>query len=221
MFQYWLITLKESDLWSFVLTHLQIALNNLTKYSLIRLSLNQIIFSMWMYKVMNLLWVEKLNTEWIDFNYNEEQMKRKLVTLTMMNQYWSAHIDVKDAIAYVIITIKYYYNWKHKLLYFKIRDLVNLHLHKSYMLFSLREKNKKLRQQFMSLLKVLNCVRKLAYQLELSLSWHIHDVISVAHLKLTHINDSYQQSRSEEPEEVIVNDEKKWEVEKLLFKRIY
>jgi len=37
-------------------------------------------------------------------------MKRKLVTLTMMNQYQSTHIDVKDAIAYAAITMKYYYN---------------------------------------------------------------------------------------------------------------
>ncbi len=87
-----------------------------------------------------------------------------------MNQYWSTHIDVKDAIAYVIMTMKYYYDWKHKFLYFKTEDLINLHLHKNYMLLSLKEKNKKLRQQFMSLLKVLNCIEKLIYWLELSLS---------------------------------------------------
>ncbi len=46
----------------------------------------------------------------IDFNHNEKQIKRKSVTLTMMNQYQSAHIDVKDAIAYAAITIKYYYD---------------------------------------------------------------------------------------------------------------
>ncbi len=170
---------------------------------------------------MNLLQVKESNMKWIDSNYNEEQMKRKLVTFTMMNQYWSVHIDVKDAIAYVIMTMKYYYNWKHKSLYFKMRDLINLCLHKSYTLLSLKEKNKKLRQQFMSLLKVLNCVKKLTYWLELLLNWCIHDVISVAHLKSAHINDSYQQSRSEESEEVIVNNKKKWEVEKLLFKRTY
>ena len=158
---------------------------------------------------MNLLWIEESDTEWIDFNYNEEQMKRKSVTFTMMNQYWSAHIDVKDAIVYITMTMKYYYNQKHKSLYFKAEDLINLHLYKSYTLLSLREKNKKLRQQFVNLLKVLNCVRKLTYWLELSLSWCIHDVISVAHLKLTHINDSYWWPRSEEPEEVIVNSEKK------------
>ncbi len=73
------------------------------------------------------------------------------------------HIDVKDAIAYVIITMKYYYNQKHKSLYFKIEDLINLHLHKNYMLLSLKKKNKKLRQQFMNLLKVLNCIEKLTY----------------------------------------------------------
>ncbi len=139
----------------------------------------------------------------------------------MMNQYWSVHIDVKDAIAYIIMTMKYYYDWKYKFLYFKMRDLINLHLHKNYTLLSLKEKNKKLRQQFMSLLKVLNCVKKLIYWLELSLSWCIHDVISVAHLKSAHINDSYWWSRSEELKEVIVNSKKKWKVEKLLFKRMY
>ncbi len=44
-----------------------------------------------------------------------------------------------------------------------MKDLINLHLHKNYMLLSLKKKNKKLRQQFMSLLKVLNCVKKLIY----------------------------------------------------------
>jgi len=81
----------------------------------------------------------------------------------MMDQYWPAHIDIKDAIAYTAMTMKYYYNQKHKSLYFKMKDLVNLHLHKNYTLLSLKEKNKKLRQQFVSLLKVLNCVEKLAY----------------------------------------------------------
>ncbi len=136
-------------------------------------------------------------------------MKRKSVTFTMMNEYQSAHIDVKDAIAYTAMTMKYYYNQKHKFLYFKMRDLINLHLHKNYTLLSLKKKNKKLRQQFVSLLKVLNCVEKLIYQLKLSLSWCIHDVILIAHLKSAHINDPYWWSRSEESEEVIVNSEKK------------
>ncbi len=136
-------------------------------------------------------------------------MKRKSVILIMMNQYQSAYIDVKDAIIYITITMKYYYNWKHKSLYFKTEDLINLHLYKSYMLLSLKKKNKKLRQQFMSLLKVLNCVKKLIYWLKLLLSWCIHDVISVAHLKSAYINDPYWWLRSEEPEEVIVNNKKK------------
>jgi len=80
------------------------------------------------------------------------------------------HIDIKDAIAYVTMTIKYYYNQKHKFLYFKMRDLINLYLHKNYMLLSLKKKNKKLRQQFVISLKVLNYIKKLIYQLKLSLS---------------------------------------------------
>ncbi len=94
---------------------------------------------------MNLLWIEESDMKWIDFNHNEEQIKRKLVTFIMMNQYWLMHIDIKDAIAYVTMTIKYYYNQKHKFLYFKMRDLINLYLHKNYMLLSLKKKNKKLR----------------------------------------------------------------------------
>ncbi len=143
--------------------HLYVTLNNSIKYSSIRLSLNQIIFSMQMCKVMNLLQIEESDMKWIDFNHNEEQIKRKLVTFTMMNQYWLMHIDVKNAIVYIIITMKYYYNWKHKSLYFKIEDLINLCLHKSYMLLNLKKKNKKLRQQFVNLLKVLNCIEKLIY----------------------------------------------------------
>jgi len=77
------------------------------------------------------------------------------------------------------------------------------------MLLSLKEKNKKLRQQFVSSLKVLNCVEKLTYWLELSLNWCIHDVISVAHLELAHTNDLYWWPRPEKPEEVIVNSKKK------------
>ncbi len=170
---------------------------------------------------MNLLWIEESDMKWIDFNHNEEQIKRKLVTFIMMNQYWLMHIDIKDAIVYVTMTIKYYYNQKHKFLYFKMRDLINLYLHKNYMLLSLKKKNKKLRQQFVISLKVLNYIKKLIYQLKLSLSWHIHDVISIVHLKSAHINDSYWQSRSEELKEVIINNEKKWKVKKLLFKRTY
>jgi len=88
----------------------------------------------------------------------------------MMNQYWSMHIDIKDATAYVTMTMKYYYNWKYKFLYFKTEDLINLHLYKNYILLSLKKKNKKLRKQFMSLLKVLNYVKKLIYWLKLSLN---------------------------------------------------
>jgi len=138
-----------------------------------------------------------------------------------MDQYRPAHIDAKDAIAYAAMAMKYYYDRKHKPLYFKVGDLVNLRLHKGYTLPSLKEKNKKLGQQFAGPLKVLDRVGKLAYRLELPPSWRIHDVISVAHLEPAHTNDPYRRPRPEEPEGVIVDGEKEWEVEKLLSKRTY
>ncbi len=55
--------------------------------------------------------------------------KKKSVTLIRMIQYWLMHIDVKDAIIYTVMTLKHYYNLKHKSLYFKTEDLVNLCLY--------------------------------------------------------------------------------------------
>lgn len=99
-------------------------------------------------EAMDLLRVEEPDTERIDSNRNGEQVKRKPVTLTRMDQYRPAHIDAKDAIAYAAMAMKHYYDRKHKLLYFKARDLVTLRLHKGYTLPSLKDKNKKLGQQF-------------------------------------------------------------------------
>ncbi len=138
--RYWLMTLKEPDLWPFVLARLQAALNNSTKYSSTRLSPNQVIFGMRTREAMDLLRVEEPDTERIDSNHNGEQVKRKPVTLTTMDQYRPAHIDAKDAIAYAAMAMKYYYDRKHKPLYFKVGDLVNLRLHKGYTLPSLKEK---------------------------------------------------------------------------------
>jgi len=98
--------------------------------------------------------------------------------------------------------------------------MVNLHLHWEYTLSSLFI-NKKLKQQFADLIKVLNWVERLAYRLNISLTWQIHNVISVVHLEPAHMLDSYQQSQSEKLKEVMVDEEKEWELKKLLKKRMY
>lgn len=46
--------------------------------------------------------------------------------LVNMTEYRSTHIDVKDAIAFAAIKMKEFYNVKHKLMFFKVGDLINL-----------------------------------------------------------------------------------------------
>ena len=49
-----------------------------------------------------------------------------------ISEYRSCHIDIKNAIAFVALCIKKYYNAHHQLKFFNINDLVNLRLHKDY-----------------------------------------------------------------------------------------
>lgn len=57
--QHWLTTLKKFNDWLMILSHLQTALNNSTKYSLTNLSSNQILFSFWMCEVLDLICVDE------------------------------------------------------------------------------------------------------------------------------------------------------------------
>jgi len=77
------------------------------------------------------------------------------IQLTIMNNYQSAHIDTKDVIGFAAMQMKYYYDERHQPLYFQLSDMMNLHLHQGYTLLSLFT-NKKLKQQFADLIKVLN-----------------------------------------------------------------
>jgi hypothetical protein len=52
----------------------------------------------------------------------------------------------------VVVSTKYYYNKKHKLMFFKVRDEVYLRLYKGYLIPA--EKNRKLDKQRIGLLKV-------------------------------------------------------------------
>jgi len=77
------------------------------------------------------------------------------IQLTNMNNYQSVHIDTKDVIGFTAMQMKYYYDKRHQPLYFQLSDMMNLCLHQEYTLSSLFI-NKKLKQQFAGLIKVLN-----------------------------------------------------------------
>ncbi len=212
--QYWIMILKCSEEWPKSLPRLQAVLNNSTKYSSTQQSLNEVLFECKIREALNLLCVAESETQ------THEMVDVHSIQLMIMNNYQSAHIDVKDVIGFAAMQMKYYYDERHQPLYFQPDDMVNLCLHQEYTLSSLFI-NKKLKQQFADLIKVLNWVERLAYHLNVSLMWQIHNVISVVHLEPAHTLDSYQQSQSEKPKEVMVDEEKKWELKKLLKKRTY
>ncbi len=70
-------------------------------------------------------------------------------------------------------------------------------------------------------LRVKERVGRLAYRLELSASWKIHDLVSIAHLEpaFTAKSDPYHRPRPDHPDAVISGPEPKWEIDRLLQKR--
>ena len=69
--------------------------------------------------------------------------------------------------------------------------------------------------------KIFERIEHLAYRMKLSTNMKIHDVIFIAHLKSTidFAEDSYRRRRLS-TFVVVINEEEKYEIEKLLRKRI-
>ena len=143
------MTLKCSEEWSKRLPCLQAALNNSTKYSSTQQSLNEVLFECKTREALNLLCVAESEAQ------THEMVDVRNIQLMIMNNYQSAHIDAKDVIGFAAMQMKYYYDKRHQPLYFQLNDMMNLHLHQEYTLSSLFT-NKKLKQQFADLIKVLN-----------------------------------------------------------------
>ena len=196
------------------------------KYSSTNLSLNQILFEFCTCEVLNLIWINELNIVESVYSVftNKSLMKStsKCVKLVAMNEYKSAHIDVKNAIVFAAIQIKHYYNKTHQSHFFKSGNMINLQLHCEYILSEIL--NKKLEQQFIDSIQVLEQIDCLVYQLDISHMWKIHNVIFIAHLKSgsSKKDDSYCWSCFSHSEMIIIlNDESDWELECLLWKWIY
>ena len=91
--------------------------------------------------------------------------------------------------------------------------MIHLHLHREYILSSIK-KYKKISQQFVKSLCVTERIDWLIYQLNISLNWEIHNIILIAHLKpaTKTEKDSYKQLWSNHSETVIVNEVKKFKI---------
>ena len=126
------------------------------KYSSTNLSLNQILFEFCMCEILNLIQTDELNVVKSAYSVFTNKFlvslksTMKCIKLVAMNQYKSAHINVKDIIVFTAIQMKQYYDDKHQSHFFSVEDMINLHLHHSYILSSLIDQNRKLKQQFVS-----------------------------------------------------------------------
>lgn len=217
---------------------LQAALNNSTKYSSILLMFNQVLFN---FCTRKFLWVEESDVVETSFdkhkntidlvdsvaNYtnmkvasdaNTMSQQPKCVKLTATYQYRPAHINTKNAIVFVFMCMKHYYNKAHMSRYFQSDNMVNLHLHWEYFLSGIE--NKKLNQQFVDSLHVTEWIDWLAYCIDISVSWKIYDVVSITHLKSVMLTeeDSYHCSQFDHFEAVIMslNTEPEWEIKRFI-----
>lgn len=240
---HWLTILKLIQNWPTVLPQLQAALNNSTKYSSILLMSNQVLFSFCTREPLNFLWVEESDVVETSFdkhknmidpvdslanhinskvvfneNVNVATQQPKRVKLTATYQYRPAHIDAKNAIAFVSMQMKHYYDKAHTSRYFQMNNMVNLHLHWGYFLSSIE--NKKLNQQFVDPLCITEWISRLAYRLNIPASWKIHDIVFITHLEpvTSAEEDSYCCSQFDHSDTVIMslNTEPEWEIKRFI-----
>ena len=184
MLWYWLMTLKNTFIWLMILSQLQTALNNSVK-QFTKLSSNKILFNFGIKESLNLLCVDESDTIevtlsnqadtltktslsflWMDVYTGMKEHWLKKIQLIFIDQYCSAHIDVKNVVVFVSMIMKDYYDKKHTSQYFAVDNMVHLYLHCSYILSSL--KNRKLEQQFVNSLHITEQIKKLVYQLDVS-----------------------------------------------------
>ena len=139
--------------------------------------------------------------------------------IVIINEYRLSHIDIKNAIAFASLKIKKVYNTRHQLIFFKIGDLVNLRFYKDYKVSAIT--SKKIKSQLIKSFKILERIGRLIYRMKLPANMKIHNVISITHLKpvIDPAEDPYRKRRLS-VSVVIVDDEKEYEIEKLLKKRI-
>ena len=105
-------------------------------------------------------------------------------------------MNVANIIILINMQMKNKYDSQHTSLFFKIKDLVKLCLHKDYNILDI--KLRKLNTQFVSLFKVIKRIDCLTYKLKLFNIMRIHNVIFIAHLKSAYcsFNDFYKQTMS-------------------------
>lgn len=119
----------------------------------------------------------------------------------------AARLEVSDAIAFVQISAKFYYNRRYQPQFFREGDFILLRLYKGYNIPANKLTGRKYGQQYISPFEVLDCVGKLAYHLNIPDHWKLYPVFIVAQLKpyLNPKDDPYDRLRPNYPPAVMVD----------------
>ena len=160
--------------WLKFLITLQASLNN-SKNASTDLSSNKVVYDFNVQKELDLLNLKLKSTDIIqEWNWN----------------CWEA----ENTLTFANITAKIWYDMKHKVMSFKVRDKVFMKLHQEYQVSDL--KNLKLSQQWVGPFSVKWKVDSLIYELkDISSNWKIHLMISVTMLELV-LTDEDQYRRN-------------------------
>jgi hypothetical protein len=126
--------------------------------------------------------------------------------------------DATDALALAAMHTKFHYDRRHRELFLRKGDWVNIRLHRGYTLPGIA--HKKTAQQFVGPFQVAERVGRLAYRLHLPSNWKIHPVLSIAHLEAVPDpkTDPFHRTRPDHPGEVEVEskEEGHYEIERIL-----
>ena len=145
--------------------------------------------------------------------------RTNVLSFVIMNDYKFSIINVKNAITFVFIHMKKYYDCEHVLMFFNTNDYINIRFHREYSLSGIS--NFKLNQQFVEFFWITKWINNFAYQLNLFVIWRIHNVLFITHFEFTisFNDDFYSKPRFDHLFAIIVDEESKWEIERLLAKK--
>lgn len=94
-----------------------------------------------------------------------------------------ACIEANNAITFAQINQKHYYNCFHQPMFLKVENYAFFRLHKGYFILATLEVTKKITQQCVGFFKVIERIKRLAYQLDIPQDWRIHIVFIITQLE--------------------------------------
>lgn len=117
-----------------------------------------------------------------------------------------AQVEVKSVISFAQVNFKHHYDHSYQPMNLKINNFALLCLHKRYSISLTLAITKKLTQQYVSFFRVLEKIKKLAYQLNILADQRVHNIFTIAQLKPAPnpTSNSFNRPRPDQSESVYV-----------------